>query len=103
MSRERWVVLGLAHPRAVWFGEVSQWSNSASIPVEFVKCVSVSELNARISGSQPFSALLIGADVAGLDRDMIDRASRCGTCVIAVGDRIPPRLRELGILSLIHI
>ena len=34
----RFVVLGLAQARSSWFRNVAQWSNSASIPVEFVKC-----------------------------------------------------------------
>ena len=46
---ERYVVLGLAHARAPWFGEVARWATSAALPVEFVKCVSLEELRARLA------------------------------------------------------
>ena len=38
MAGDRYVVLGLAHPRAAWFRTVAQWSHASSIPVELVKC-----------------------------------------------------------------
>ncbi len=41
--RDRFVVLGLGRPRSTWFGDVTRWANSASLPLEFVKCVSAEE------------------------------------------------------------
>ena len=37
---ERFVLLGLAHARSTWFASLGQWAHSASIPAEFIKCVS---------------------------------------------------------------
>ncbi len=52
MSTERFVVLGLAHVRAGWFVEVSRWSTSGVMPIEFVKCVSVDEVRGRLAGAR---------------------------------------------------
>lgn len=93
MSDDRWVVLGLAHPRAGWFSELARWSTAAAIPVDFVKCVSPDEVRARLAGGRAYSALLIGGDVAGLDRDLVDATRTTGAAVIVVD---PPANREWG-------
>lgn len=85
MTDDRWVVLGLAHPRANWFSELARWSTAAAVPVDFVKCVSVDEVRARLSTGRPYSALLIGGDVAGLGPDLVEAASTTGAAVIVVG------------------
>jgi len=86
MTGERFRVLGLAQARAGWFREVSRWSTSASVPVDFVKCVALDELTARLTSGRVFSALLIDAAVAGLDRDLVDRAREVGAAVVVVDD-----------------
>ncbi|MEM9521525.1 MAG: hypothetical protein AAGA37_19600 [Actinomycetota bacterium] len=96
MSDDRWVVLGLAHPRAGWFSELARWSTAAAIPVDFVKCVSSDEVRARLTGGRAYSALLIGGDVAGLDRDLVDATRTTGAAVIVVD---PPTNREWGELG----
>lgn len=101
MSDERWVVLGLAHPRAPWFSAMARWSTAAAIPVDFIKCVSADEARARLSGGRPFSCLLVGGDVGGLDRDLVDTAHRAGATVVVAG---PPAERdwdELGVSSVL--
>ena len=86
MSNHRYAVLGLAGVRAVWFREVGRWSTAASIPVDFVKCVSTEELRARLGGGRAFSAVLVDAGVTGLDRDLIDATLETGAAIFVVGD-----------------
>ncbi len=86
MTGERFRVLGLAQARAGWFREVSRWSTSAAVPVDFVKCVAVDELVARLTSGRVFSALLIDAGVSGLDRDLVDHAREVGAAVVVVDD-----------------
>jgi hypothetical protein len=85
-GRERYVVVGLAHPRAAWFTEVARWATAASLPVEFVKCVSVEELRARLGSGRAFSAVLLDASLAGVDRDLADLARGAGCAVFVVDD-----------------
>ena len=86
MSSERFVVLGLAQVRAGWFGEVSRWSTSGTIPVEFVKCVSIDEVRGRLRSGRAVSALLLDAQRTGVDRDLLDAARDVGAAVIVIGD-----------------
>jgi MinD-like ATPase involved in chromosome partitioning or flagellar assembly len=100
--RERYVLLGLARPRADWFRRVGQWATSAVIPAEFVRCVSSEELRARLVSARPFSALLIDGDLPALDRDLVAEATERGCAVLvvdAVGDRDWRGLGAAGVLS----
>jgi len=81
---EQWVILGLASPRAAWFSQLARWATDATIPVEFIKCLSADEVLARINGGQVFSALLVGDHVSGVDRDLVDMARRNGSAVVAI-------------------
>jgi MinD-like ATPase involved in chromosome partitioning or flagellar assembly len=85
MAADRYVVLGVAGVRSGWFSELSRWATSGAVPVEFVKAVSAEEVRARLRSGRQFSALLVGADVAGLDRDLIMAAHDNGATVIVVG------------------
>lgn len=96
MSDDRWVVLGLAQPRVEWFSKLSLWSTAASIPVDFIKCVSRDEVLARLNSGRPYSALLVGGSVAGLDRDLIDSVRVAGAVVIVVGAITERDWCELG-------
>ena len=101
MNDERWVVLGVGQPRARWFAEMAQWAMSAAIPVDFVKCLSADEARVRLASGRAHSALLVGADVAGLDRDLVEEARRVGVAVIVVG---PPHRRDwsdLGVAAVL--
>ena len=82
----RYVVLGLALARSPWFRAVAQWSNSAAIPVEFVKCMSPIELRAHLASGRPFSALLVDGGLPAIDRDLVDDARSAGCAVIVVDD-----------------
>ncbi|NCG23844.1 MAG: hypothetical protein GWP47_06905, partial [Actinobacteria bacterium] len=82
MDDQRWVVLGLAHPRASWFSQLAKWATTAAVPIDFVKCVSANEVRARLSGGRAYSALLIGGDVVGLDRDLVASATSTGAAVL---------------------
>jgi len=86
VSAARYRVLGLAHPRSTWFRDLSRWSTNAALPVEFVKCVAVEELRARLESGQTFSALIVDGGLAGVDRDLLDRAREVGAAVLVVDD-----------------
>jgi hypothetical protein len=86
ISGDRFVVLGLARPRAEWFRSVSQWATSAAIPAEFLKCVSVEELRARLQGGRFHSAVLLDGSMPSVDRDLIEAARAAGCPVIVVDD-----------------
>lgn len=99
MSDDRWVVLGLGHPRAGWFSRLSRWSTAAAVPVDFIKCISADEVQARLNGGRSYSALLVGGDVAGLDRDLIDSVRIAGAAVIVVGPDFERDWHELGVAA----
>jgi len=99
MSDDRWVVLGLGHPRAEWFSRLSRWSTAAAVPVDFIKCISRDEVLARLNGGRSYSALLVGGDVVGLDRDLIDSVRIAGATVIVVGTAFERDWNELGVAT----
>ena len=101
MSDDRWVVLGLAHPRVEWFSKLSRWSTAAAIPIDFIKCVSRDEVLARLNSGRSYSALLVGDNVSGLDRDLIDSVRIAGATVIVVGSVVERDWDELGVAALL--
>jgi len=102
VTRQRWVVLGLAHPRADWFAELARWATSAAIPIDFIKCMSASEVNVRLSAGRAYSALLVGDRVSGFDRDLVDSATAVGTAVIVVDPMTDRDWSDLGVAGVIH-
>ena len=86
MRGERYVVLGLAHVRSEWFRDVARWSTSSTLPLEFVKCLSIEELTARLQSGRPFSAVLVDGGLIGVDRDLVDAARESGCAVIVIDD-----------------
>lgn len=78
MTADRYVVVGLAHVRSAWFTEVARWSTSGSAPIEFVKCVSLEELRARVQSGRPFSAALLDGRLPAVDRDLLASLSDVG-------------------------
>ncbi len=97
MSGDRYVLLGLAPARADWFDAVAQWSNSAAIAAEFIKCVSVEEVRARLASGRRHSALLVDAASPALDRDLVHTAGEASTPVVVVRDRLGPSFVSLDI------
>lgn len=83
---ERYVLLGLARARADWFRRVGHWATSASVPCEFVRCISVQELRARLSSGRRFSAALVDGGSPGVDRDLIAGLRESGTAALVVDD-----------------
>jgi hypothetical protein len=83
---EQYVVLGVARVRSTWFRDLSRWSTSAALPVDFVKCISLDEVRTRLASGRAFSALLVDAALVGLDRDLTDAAHVAGCAVVAVDD-----------------
>lgn len=116
MRGERYVALGLAHARSGWFSELARWSTSAAIPVEFVKCVTIEEVRARLASGRAFSALLVDGGLPGVDRDLVDEARACGCAVIVIDDGrvrrdwsalgasavLPPELSRSGLLDVLE-
>ena len=116
-ATERFVVLGLAHVRSPWFAQVSQWATAASVPVDFVKCMSLDEVRARLASGRPFSALIVDAGIGGIDRDLVDHAAQIGCTTVLVDDGslrtewaslgvaavLPSNFDRELLLSLIHI
>lgn len=97
MASERYVVLGLAQVRSAWFREVARWTTSASLPVEFVKAMSLEEVRVRLRSGRGYSALLIDDSVTGFDRDVVSLALEAGCAVVLVGGaRAATRWTELG-------
>ncbi len=101
MRSHRWVVLGLAHPRAAWFSTLARWATSGIVPIEFVKCVSADELRVRLASTRPWSAVLVGDDVPGLDRDLIATAHDHEVPVIVVGDAGRRDWTTLGVTAVL--
>ena len=98
MAADRFVVLGLAGVRATWFADVASWATSAALPVDFVKVVSLEEARARLRSGRAFSALLVDAGLAALDRDLVELASGHGCAVVAADDgRARRAWDELGV------
>lgn len=94
---DRFVVLGVAPVRREWFRRVARWANEAALPVEFIKCISISEVVSRLESGRPFSALLADASTSGLDRDVLDLANAVGCSPIIVDHGLVDRdWRELG-------
>lgn len=93
---DRYIVAGLARARTDWFGRVGRWATEAAIPVEFVRCVSVAELRARLGSGRPFSAVLLAADVPGVDRDLLALAREAGAAPIVIAGDAPRDWLTLG-------
>jgi hypothetical protein len=85
VAAERWVILGLAPSRAGWFSALAHWTSSAAVAAEFVKCVSVEEVRARLASGRAWSVLVVDAATPGLDRDLVDESVDTGVPVILVG------------------
>ena len=91
---DRWVVLGLAPARSVWFGQLAHWATAGTVPVELLRCQSAEELRARLAGPRPVSAALVDATVSGLDRDLL--AGGPSECPILVVGGRDERWSHLG-------
>lgn len=101
-ANERFVVLGVAPVRREWFRQVGRWANDATIPVEFIKCISTTEVISRLESGRPFSALLADASSAGLDRDVLDLANAVGCSPIIIDHGLVDRdWSELGARAVI--
>ena len=99
---ERYVIAGIANARSSWFAEVASWASSGVAAVEFMKCVSVAELRARIRVGVAMSAAVVDASTAGVDRDLLTVATEAGIAVIVVADpRVARDWRSLGAAAIL--
>jgi MinD-like ATPase involved in chromosome partitioning or flagellar assembly len=103
VTTERYVLLGLAPARAPWFESLAQWTTSAAIAAEFVKCVSADEVRVRLTSGRRHSALLVDASMPAFDRDLVDAAARSFTPVVVVQGTRPPAFSalDLGIAAVL--
>jgi MinD-like ATPase involved in chromosome partitioning or flagellar assembly len=92
VTDERFVLLGLAPARSDWFASLSQWTTSASVAAEFIKCVSPEEVRARLASGRRHSALIVDSRSPHLDRDLLQRAADASTPVVVVRDSRSPSL-----------
>lgn len=93
---ERYVVLGLAVARADWFRTIGQWATAAMLPAEFLRCVSVEELRARLRSGRAFSAAVVDGSLPTVDRDLIALAAEQSVAVLVVDDEARRDWRALG-------
>jgi len=90
-ATERFVVLGLAHPRSAWFRDLGHWATSGVLPAEFVKCLSAEEVRARLGAGRSFSALVADATLPAVDRDLLGATRAAGCSALIVDDGRTPR------------
>lgn len=93
---ERYVLLGLAPARADWFRTIGSWATAAMLPCEFLRCVSIDELRARLRSGRAFSAVVVDGSLPGVDRDLIALASETSVSVLVVDDQERRDWRGLG-------
>jgi len=86
MITEHYVVLGVARPRAKWLADVGSWATSSTLPIEFIRCVSVDEARARLRSDRRYSALLVDEMCTNLDRDVLEAARKAHCVPIIVSD-----------------
>jgi hypothetical protein len=104
MAGERYVVLGLAHVRSRWFTDVARWSTAGSLPIEFVKCVSIEDLRARLASGRSFSVVLADSGLGVLDRDLVDLAAARDCPVVAVDSgRGGRNLSGIGVAAVLPV
>ncbi|MFI5043787.1 MAG: hypothetical protein ACHQDC_03250 [Acidimicrobiales bacterium] len=84
---DQYVVLGLAHTRSRWFGEVARWSTTGAAPLEFVKCMKPDEVRAIVGSGRRVSALLVDGSLTHFDRDLVAAVSEAGAVTIVVDER----------------
>ncbi|MCP4961600.1 MAG: hypothetical protein GY925_20330, partial [Actinomycetia bacterium] len=85
MTGRRYVVLGLASVRAIWPREVTGWAMAGALPIEFIKCVSVEEVRARLRSGRHHSAVLLDSAALGVDRDLLAAVSEADAATIVIG------------------
>ena len=86
MTAGRYRLLGLAQARSAWFRDLGRWSTNAALPVEFVRCMAVDELTARLASGRAFSAVIVDGALPAIDRDLVERARQAGAAVVVVDD-----------------
>jgi len=84
MTGEHFVVLGVARARTGWLAEIGRWATSSALPIDFIRCVSVDEVRARLLGDRRHSAVLLDERCVGVDRDLLGTArdARCAPIVV---------------------
>lgn len=86
MAPDRYVILGVARPRAEWFAQLARWSNDGSLPASFIKCLDADEVVARAAGLGRVSMTILDGDAHGVDLDLFGRLARYCDLVVVVDD-----------------
>ncbi|HZN13757.1 MAG TPA: hypothetical protein VFB78_05795 [Acidimicrobiales bacterium] len=81
---DRFVVLGLAGPRPLWFSAIGQWANAGLVPIDFIKCVSSEQVHTRLASGRVHSAVILDGALPSVDRDLIEVAHDDGAAVFVV-------------------
>jgi MinD-like ATPase involved in chromosome partitioning or flagellar assembly len=95
MAIERYTLAGLSITRSEWFSRVDGWSNSSTLPIDFVKCVSIDELRMRVKGGQNFSAVMVDAEYIQLDRELETFIDSAGALLVVIGNESDLTRKEL--------
>lgn len=96
MPSDGYAVIGVAGSRSEWLRSLARWSTSATIPVEFMACLSTHELVARLGSGRRYSAALIEHKAEGLDRDLLALVRKAGCAAIVVGGSTSARWEAMG-------
>lgn len=86
MAPDRYVILGVARPRAEWFAQLARWSNDGSLPASFIKCLDADEVVARAAGLGRVSMVVLDGDAHGVDLELFSRLTRYCALVVVVDD-----------------
>ncbi|MBY5163109.1 hypothetical protein [Salsipaludibacter albus] len=99
--QERYVLLALGRPRAEWFARLGQWATTGAVPCEVVRCMSPAQVGSRLRSGRAWSAVVLDADVAGVDHDLLTEVASHGAVPIVVATDLR-EWRDLGAVSVLH-
>jgi energy-coupling factor transporter ATP-binding protein EcfA2 len=94
-------VLTLARPRAAWANDLARMSTTGALPIDVITCVSVAELEARLSETAGWTAIVVDGGAAGIDRDLLDRARVHGCAPIVIDSDARRPWMSLGAVAVL--
>jgi len=96
MTPDRYVILGVARPRAEWFAQLARWSNDGSLPASFIKCLDADEVVARAAGLGRVSMIVLDGEAHGVELDLFARLARYCDLIVVVDDDDRRPWKRLG-------
>ncbi len=95
------VVIGLGSGRSEWTVRLSRWAMSATTDVDFLRCLSGTEVRAILGAGRPVSVLLLDSTV--VDRDLVELAAGFGVATALVhSSGPPPDWADLGCVAVLR-